>query len=414
MNESDFSDAKKYMKLLRFAPAMLLCIAIGCRPERQVRHEDYFPEIGPAVEEEIKKGHFPGAVVLIGRGDEILYWEAFGREVNEPFQEPAEKNTIFDLASMTKPIATATSIMILRDRGALKLDDHVGKYLPAFACNGKEEARIRHLLTHTSGLPAYTNASALKEKFGNPCPDNVIEKICGLHAASAPGERFRYSCLGYITLARIIEIVSGEDIAEFSNRNIYARLGMKATGYNPPNCWVEKIAATEVVEGRLLRGRVHDPLAQLMGGKSGNAGLFSTAYDLSLYCRMLLSKGVLRRGRIVSAESVALLTTEQSHGRAYGFDVNSSYAWVKGDHAPESAFCHTGYTGTSVVCDPTSGLYVIILTNRAHPDDGGATKPIRKKVANIVFSSLRKSETGRDAQLAMQLRHKWQEELSRR
>jgi CubicO group peptidase (beta-lactamase class C family) len=389
MNEPDFSDKKKYMKLLLLAPALLLCLAIGCRPERHAQREEYFPEIGPAVEEEIKKGNFPGAVVLVGRGEDILYWEAFGREVNEPYQEPAEKNTIFDLASVTKPIATATSIMILRDRGAIRLNDHVSNYLPAFACNGKEQARIRHLLTHTSGLPAYTNANALKEEFGNPCPENVIEKICGLHAASAPGDRFCYSCLGYITLARIVEIVSGKDIAEFTKRNIYTRLGMKATGYNPPSSWVEKIAATEIVGGHLGRGTVHDPLAQLMGGKSGNAGLFSTACDLSIYCRMLLNKGVLRRKRVLSAESVALLTTEQSHGRAYGFDVNSSYAWVKGDHAPDVAFCHTGYTGTSIVCDPTSGLYVIILTNRVHPKDGGATKPIRKEVADIVFSSLK-------------------------
>ena len=376
------------MKLIRVSLALLLCLFVGCRPDRHVQRVEYFNEIGPAVEEEIRKGNFPGAVVLVGKGDEILYWEAFGREVNEPFQEPAEKNTIFDLASMTKPIATATSIMILRDRGLLKLDDRVGKYLPAFACNGKENTQIRHLLNHTSGLPAYTNANSLKEKFGNPCPDKVIEKICGFQAASEPGESFRYSCLGYITLARIVEIVSGKDIAEFSERNIYARLGMKATGYNPSNSRLQEIAATEIVDGQLLRGTVHDPLAQLMAGKSGNAGLFSSAYDLSIYCRMLLNKGVLKRRRILSAESVAMLTTEQSHGRAYGFDVNSSYAWVKGDHAPEKAFCHTGYTGTSLVCDPTSGLYVIILTNRAHPDDGGATKPIRRKVADIVFSSL--------------------------
>jgi CubicO group peptidase (beta-lactamase class C family) len=376
------------MKLTRILPAMLLCIAAGCRPSGRVQTEEHFSEIGPVVEEEIEKGNFPGAVVLVGKGDDILYWEAFGREVNEPFQEPAQKNTIFDLASVTKPVATATSIMILRDRGALELDDRVGKYLPAFACNGKEETRIKHLLTHTSGLPAYTNANSLKEQFGNPCSDELIEKICGFQAAGEPGERFRYSCLGYITLARIVEVISGQDIAEFSKRNIYARLGMKATGYNPPSSATENIAATEIVDGQLLRGTVHDPLAQLMDGKSGNAGLFSSAYDLSIYCRMLLKKGVLRRRRILSAESVAMLTTEQSHGRAYGFDVNSSYAWVKGDHAPEGAFCHTGYTGTSIVCDPAGGLFVIILTNRVHPNDEGATKPIRKKVADIVFSSL--------------------------
>ncbi len=377
------------MKLMRILVVLLLCIAAGCRPSGRVLPQEHFTEIGPAVEAEIAKGNFPGAVVLVGRGDDILYWEAFGREVNEPFQEPVEKNTIFDLASVTKPVATATSIMILRDRGAISLDDRVGKYLPTFASNGKEQAKIRHLLTHTSGLPAYTNASALKEQFGNPCSDKLIEKICGFEAASEPGESFRYSCLGYIALARIVEVVSAQDIAEFSRRNIYARLGMKATGYNPPESRTKHIAATEIVDGQLLRGTVHDPLAQLMAGKSGNAGLFSTAYDLSIYCRMLLGKGTLKRRRILSSESVAMLTTEQSHGRAYGFDANSSYAWVKGDHAPEGAFCHTGYTGTSIVCDPVSGLYVVILTNRAHPNDGGATKPIRKQVADIVFSSLR-------------------------
>ena len=376
------------MKLTRVVPTLLLCLTVGCRPDHRVQPEQYFSGIGPVVEEEIVKGNFPGAVVLVGKGDDILYWEAFGREVAEPFQEPADKNTIFDLASMTKPIATATSIMILRDRGAIQLDDRVGEYLPAFACNGKEETQIRHLLTHTSGLPAYTNANALKEQFGSPCPDGLIEKICGFQAASEPGERFRYSCLGYITLAKIVEVISGQDIAEFSKRNIYARLDMKTTAYNPSNSRTQDIAATEIVDDQLLRGTVHDPLAQLMAGKSGNAGLFSNAYDLSIYCRMLLSKGVLNRRRILSSESVALLTTEQSHGRAFGFDVNSSYAWVKGDHSPDGAFCHTGYTGTSLVCDPASGLYVIILTNRAHPHDDGTTKPVRKKVADIVFASL--------------------------
>ena len=376
------------MKPFKKSLMLLLLVMVGCRSDHLVRLEQRFREISPVVEEEIEKGSFPGAVVLVGKGDDILYWEAFGREVIEPFEEPVARETIFDLASMTKPIATATSILILRDRGALELDDYVGEYLPAFACNGKEEARIAHLLTHTSGLPAYTNANALKEQYGNPCPDELIDKICGLKAEAAPGEKFRYSCLGYITLARIVETVTGEDIAAFSTRNIYNRLGAEKTGYNPPERWKGDIAATEIVDGKLLRGTVHDPLAQLMDGKSGNAGLFSNVSDLSIYCRMLLKGGVWKRRRILSVESVEMLTTQQSHGRAYGFDVSSSYAWVKGDYAPEGAFCHTGYTGTSVVCDPVSGLYVIILTNRAHPNDKGATKPVRRKVADIVFSSL--------------------------
>ncbi|MHC4116170.1 MAG: serine hydrolase domain-containing protein [Planctomycetota bacterium] len=370
---------------------LLLLIVVGCRPAHHVHLEQRFSAIGPVVDEEIEKGSFPGAVVLVGKGDDVLYWEAFGREVVEPFAEPMTRETVFDLASMTKPIATATSILILRDRGAIDLDDNVGEYLPAFACNGKEEARIEHLLTHTSGLPAYTNASALKEQYGNPCPEELIDKICGFEADGAPGEKFRYSCLGYITLAKIVEVVSGEDIAAFSRRNIYNRLGVKRTGYNPPEPWERDIAATEIVDGQLLRGTVHDPLAQLMAGRSGNAGLFSNVYDLSIYLRMLLKGGIWRRRRILSSESVGMLTEEQSHGRAFGFDVNSSYSWVKGDYALPGAFCHTGYTGTSAVCDPASGLFVIILTNRAHPHDEGATRPVRKKVADIVFSSLQTS-----------------------
>jgi len=378
------------------AIAVLLSFLVpGCRPDQRAgrEHEQYFSEIGPVVAEEIEKGSFPGAVVFVSRRDDILYWQAFGAEVIEPFTEPIDRGTIFDLASMTKPIATATSILILSDRRALELDDYVSKYLPAFGCNGKEQTQIKHLLTHTSGLPAYTNANELKEQFGNPCPDELIEKICGFRAARVPGEKFRYSCLGYITLARIVEVVSGRDIADFSRRNIYARLGMKNTAYNPPDSWEQDIAATEIVDGQLLRGTVHDPLAQLMAGKSGNAGLFSNVYDLSIYCRMLLNSGDWKHRRILSSESVAMLTTEQSHGRAFGFDVNSSYSWVKGDHAPDGAFCHTGYTGTSVVCDPASGLFVIILTNRAHPHDEGATKPVRKRIADIVFSSLQSKTT---------------------
>jgi CubicO group peptidase (beta-lactamase class C family) len=368
---------------------LVLYLATGCRPVPEEKPEQDFSRIDRAIEEEIRDGNFPGAVVLVGNREDILYWEAFGHEVIEPYREPIGKGTIFDLASMTKPFATATSIMILRDRNALTLDDYVGTYLPAFACNGKEDVRIRHLLNHTSGLPAYTNAAKLKEQFGSPCSAKVIEKICLLEALSKPGEKFRYSCLGYIVLAKIAEIVGGQGMADFSMENIFALLGMGNTLYNPPESWREDIAATEVEDGQVLRGTVHDPLARLMGGVSGNAGLFSNAYDLSIYCRMLLNNGRWKGIKVLSPEAVTLLTTAQACGRAYGFDVSSSYSSVKGSYAPETAFCHTGYTGTSVVCDPASGAYVIILTNRVHPDDQGAAKPIRRKIADIVFSSLK-------------------------
>ena len=364
----------------------LLCLAAACRPEQEREYRQRFTGIDRVIEEEIAKGNFPGAVVLVGQKNDIVYWQAFGNEIVDPCEEPAGKNTIFDLASMTKPIATAASIMILRDRKAIQLDDDVSKYLPAFACNGKQEVRIEHLLTHTSGLPAYTSAAELKEQFGSPCPGKVIEKICALEALSEPGEEFRYSCLGYITLAKIIETVSGQNIGDFSRENIFAPLGMKDTTYNPPEAWERDIAAAEVIDGLALRGTVHDPLARLMAGLSGNAGLFSNAYDLSIYCRMLLNGGKWHGKRILSPEAVTLLTAERRHGRACGFDVNSTYAWIKGSYAPEQAYCHTGYTGTSIVCDPVSKTYVIILTNRVHPNDDGTTKPVRIKVSDIVFN----------------------------
>jgi len=359
----------------------------GCRSP-SVRRLD---RIDAMVNEEIAAGHVPGAVVLVGRSDRILYHRAFGSAMivgandDSPVRKPMGIDTVFDLASLTKPIATATSILILADRGQLNIDDRVGAYLPAFACAGKADARIRHLLTHTSGLPAYTTAKPLADEYGSPCPEQVIEKICRLEAMNAPGEEFRYSCLGYIVLARIVEIVSGRNVAEFSKENIFEPLGMHRTTFNPPTSWEDGIAATQIVDGKPLRGTVHDPLAQLMDGVSGNAGLFSTAFDLSIYCRMLLNGGAWHGTRILSPDATRMLTTVQSHGRAYGFDVASDYAWLKGPHASEQAFCHTGYTGTSIVCDPAVDTYAILLTNRAHPHDKGTVRELRLKIAEAVF-----------------------------
>ncbi|MHC4891119.1 MAG: serine hydrolase domain-containing protein [Planctomycetota bacterium] len=222
------------MKLIRaiiIFPTLLFCTTISCRFVKKKSYEYDLNEIDCVVKEEIKKGSFPGAVVLIGKADDILYWRAFGDQVIEPFRKQMKKNTIFDLASLTKPIATATSIMILRDRKKIELDDFAGTYLPAFPCHGKEEVRIRHLLTHTSGLPAYTNAGKLKKSFGTPCPDKLIEKICSLKALSKPGEEFRYSCLGYIVLAKIVEVVSAENIDDFTRENVFAsRHGSRSSG----------------------------------------------------------------------------------------------------------------------------------------------------------------------------------------
>jgi CubicO group peptidase (beta-lactamase class C family) len=363
---------------------VLVGVGSGCRWDRA--DDSRLAQIDDVVEEQIEEGNLPGAVVLVGRGDRIVYWKAFGSAMIEPSREPMRQDTIFDLASLTKPVATAAAILILADRGVLDVNDCVAKYLPAFACNGKEQVRIKHLLTHTSGLPPYMDADDLRTRFGEPCPDRVVEAICGVKPQSEPGEEFRYSCLGYIVLGQIVQDVTGQDIGEFCRDNIFEPLGMTHTTFTPPALWRSQIAATEIVHGELLHGTVHDPLARLMAGTSGNAGLFSTASDLSIYCRMLLHDGAWNGKRILSPAAVKMLTTAQSHGRAYGFDLTSSHSWVKGRYASPEAFCHTGYTGVSLVCDPAAETCVIILTNSVHPHDKGDSRPIRERVAEIVFS----------------------------
>ncbi|MBN1125098.1 MAG: beta-lactamase family protein [Sedimentisphaerales bacterium] len=377
-----------------FIPGILLALGILSgiffllRPTYPELDPQALSGIDAVVSEQIAQGNIPGAVVCIGQ-EKIIFLKAFGSAILQPVTEPMQEDTIFDLASLTKPVATATCALILWDRGRLTLDMPVGTYMPEFACNGKETVTVRQLMTHTSGLPAYTSAAPLAKAHGTPCPDKVVEKICSLKALSEPGTEFRYSCLNYITLGRIIEHISGQSLAEFARQNLFEPLGMTHTAFNPPADWQSRIAATEVRNGKTLRGSVHDPLAELMAGNSGNAGVFSSAADLSILCRMLLSGGQWNQIQILSHEAVRLLTTEQALGRACGFDLSSSYAWIKGQYASSSAFCHSGYTGTSLVCDPENNLFVIILTNRVHPNDKGASKPIRTQVADLTFQAIR-------------------------
>lgn len=340
-------------------------------------------------EREVAAGNIPGAVVLVGQDDDDLFYEAFGRKIIEPTSEPMSRDTIFDIASLSKPVSTATCVLILVDRGQIGLEDHVTKYLPAFAQGNKQDIRIKHLLAHCSGLPSYTNAASLARDHGSVCPDAVIEKICSLDARSAPEEEYLYSCLNYITLGRIVEIVSGQGLDAFARENLFAVLGMNDTYYNPPASLTSRIAATQVRSGVPDRGIVHDPLAKRMGGVSGNAGVFTTAKDLATFCRMLLNGGRANGRQILSGESVRRLTTPHYFGRAYGFDVNSSnHSWIKGHCFSEGAFCHSGYTGTSLVCDPTNGAFVIILTNRAHPNDKGSVRAIRTDIADAACEAL--------------------------
>lgn len=347
----------------------------------------------------LERKDFPGGVLLVTRQGKVVWRKAYGHSQLVPEPAPMKLDMIFDLASLTKPIATATSIMILVERGELRLWERVKTYIPEFVPYIEEkgipgeEVRLFHLLTHTSGLPPYTDPKEVAARYGDPCPTEVLVKqIAAIRKEYRPGEKFVYSCLNYIILAHIIKLVSGQDLAEFSRKNIFQPLGMSSTFFNPPPEVRSRCVPTEVIEGQPLRGVVHDPLARLQGGISGNAGLFSTADDLAIFAQMMLNHGVYRGVRILSPLAVDRMTEIFPHlkfaGRGFGWDLDSDYATVRGDLFGWTSYGHSGYTGTSIWIDPETATAVIFLTNRVHPDDKGEIISLRSKVANVVAASI--------------------------
>jgi len=300
---------------------------------------------------------------------------------------------------VTKPVATATSILILAERGQISLWDKVKAHVPEFAPYkdewgiAAEDARIWNLLTHTSGLPPYTNADEAAKKLGTPCrTEDLVKLIAALPKTNPPGEAFHYSCLGYITLAQIVRNITGKTIAEFAEENIFKPLGMMHTFYNPPADVRALCVPTLVIDGKPLVGVVHDPLARLQGGISGNAGLFSTADDLAVFAQMILGQGESKGVRILSPLAVERITSvfpkAADFGRGLGWDLSSAYATNGGDLFGPKSFGHSGYTGTSIWIDPETETVVIFLTNSIHPDDKGQIVPLRSRVANIVAAAI--------------------------
>jgi len=349
----------------------------------------------------IDRKDFPGATILVARKGKIVLRDAYGDCQWVPEKRSISVNMIFDMASITKPVATATSIMILVQQGRIRLWDKVKDFVPEFAPyidedgNPGKDARIWHLLTHTSGLPPDTNAQQVEEKFGSPCPmDSLVTYIGQLPKSDPPGKAFHYSCLGFITLAYILDRVTGQTVAEFSQQHIFKPLKMEHTFYTPQEKFRNLCVPTEVVNGKPFIGVVHDPLARLQGGISGNAGLFSTVDDLAIFAQMILNKGEFNGVRILSPLTVERMTEVQPEvsfaGRGLGWDLNSAYSTNGGDIFGHQSYGHTGYTGTSIWIDPETETFVIFLTNRVHPDDKGSIVSLRSRVANIVASAILK------------------------
>jgi CubicO group peptidase (beta-lactamase class C family) len=351
---------------------------------------DSFSLIDGIVEKAIVEHNIPGAVVLVGHQGKIIFEKAYGNRSLEPLIEPMTVDTIFDLASLTKVIATTPAAMILLQQGKLKLDDSVAKYIPAFARRGKGKITIRHLLIHYSGLPADLRLPK-KRKIS---AKRALTQINQIKAVACLGEQFIYSDLGFIVLGKVIERASGMNLDMFTQQNIFSPLMMKSTRFRPSPHDRALIAPTERGKGgEVMRGQVHDPLAATLGGVAGHAGLFSTGEDLARFCQMLLNQGKLNGVQILSPDVVREMSSPQSpplkqNVRGFGWDIQSTYSSVKGSHFSSRSYGHTGYTGTSVWIDPETQSFLIILTNRVHPDGKGNVKELRMGIADIVGATV--------------------------
>jgi uncharacterized protein YbbC (DUF1343 family)/CubicO group peptidase (beta-lactamase class C family) len=332
----------------------------------------------------IQDHQIPGAVLLVSHNGQVVYRKAFGNRALEPRREPMTVDTIFDIASLTKVVATTTAVMQLVQQGKVRVNDPVTKYIPEFAENGKEDITVRNLLTHFSGL---------REDFDLDPPwqgrDAGVRLAFAEKPLYPPGSRFLYSDTNFITLGALVERVTGTTLDQYCARKIFTPLRMSHTRFLPPASWRPKIAPTEYdEEGKMLRGVVHDPRARRMGGVAGHAGVFSTADDLSKFAHALLKGSPVLAGDMVEKMTTPQQPPTATVLRGFGWDIDSPYSSNRGDLLPVGSFGHTGFTGTSIWIDPTTQTYIILLTNAVHPRGKGSAVALRSKVATAVAAAL--------------------------
>jgi CubicO group peptidase (beta-lactamase class C family) len=342
----------------------------------------------------IEDSAFPGAAIAIGRGTVIAKTDGYGYFTYDSEQRTTSRS-LFDLASLTKVVATTPAVMLLYDRGEVKLDEPVATYLPEFGTAGKDSVTIRHLLTHTSGLAPFYPF----EQMGITTRDGIIDFIAADSLRFPPDSVYRYSDLGMIILAETVGRITGQDLGAFVAENIYDPLGMHDTGFRPvgERAIDESVVPTEIdtiFRKRLIQGEVHDERAWVMGGTAGHAGLFSTAEDLARYASMLINGGSGNGVQIFKPETIALFTTrfpnEIGSTRALGWDTKSQGDYSSaGEFFGPNSYGHTGFTGTSIWIDPDADLFVILLSNRVYPTrQNHKILAIRPRVADLAALSL--------------------------
>lgn len=343
-------------------------------------------EIDALVADGIVEKKLPGCVICVGRHGQVGMLKAFGQKRIVPVGESMTTDTVFDLASLTKPIATATSVMKLVENKQLGLSEKVSEIIPEFAVHDKQEITVQDLLTHISGLLP-DNALADYEQG----PEIALQRICNLKLQNPVQTKFVYSDVNFILLGEIVKRRSGMSLHEFSQREIFQPLGMRDTGYLPREELQLRAAPTEQRDGHWMQGEVHDPRAFLLGGVAGHAGLFSTAEDLALYATMLLGSGRINGQRIMTPETVALMIRDypvSSGIRGLGWDKQTGFSTNKGEGFGSRAFGHGGFTGTVIWIDPDLDLFFIFLSNRVHPDGKGAVNLLAGKIATVVSAAV--------------------------
>jgi uncharacterized protein YbbC (DUF1343 family)/CubicO group peptidase (beta-lactamase class C family) len=372
------------------APGQPAAVATSSTPTAAVR----LGAVDSIIQQAIADGSIPGAVLLVGHNGAVIYRKAYGSRSLEPKRAPMTLDTIFDMASLTKVIATTTAVMQLVERGKVRLNDPVAKYLPEFAQNGKEDITVRQLLTHYSGLEPDLDLKAPWEG-----KDTAYKMGFAETPAEPPGSHFTYSDINFIVLGALVERVSGETLDAYTTKHIFAPLKMTHTRFLPPAAWKTKIAPTQYDENEhMLWGVVHDPTSRRMGGVAGHAGLFSTADDLAKFAQALLNGG----GGILSAVMVEKMTQPEQPPaapvlRGFGWDIDSPFSSNRGDLLPVGSFGHTGFTGTSIWIDPTTQTYIILLTNAVHPRGKGNAIALRSKVATEVAAALNLTASEKEA-----------------
>ena len=340
------------------------------------------------VRNEIRTGQIPGAVIVIGTRGKVIYRKAFGYRALEGKPVAMTEDAIFDLASLTKVVATSTAVMQLVERGKLDLDSPVAAYWPEFGVNGKARITVREVFTHYSGLRPDLSLESQWSGYRD-----AMRLVVGERPIYPPDVHFFYSDVNFEVLGEIVRRVSGEPLEVYCSRHIFKPLRMKDTGFRPPLAKRARIAPTEYVNGKLRWGEVHDPTADRMGGVAGHAGLFSTVDDLSIFARMMLNGGTFNGVRILRKVTIEEMTTPQSprdgtRFRGLGWDVDAPFASNRDQLPPFGSYGHTGFTGTSIWIDPVTETYVIILTSRLYPKGKGDVGPLRKELLALVSQTM--------------------------